>query len=217
MKILSDINNIKELCSKQINIDKNKFSDKDNLIKLGLDSIGFMQCLYIFQKNGYAITLKDLYLNPTIKGWYKILKKSDINKKERKDNIYTHKTIKNAGEFSLTPIQHAYFVGRLNKQTLGGVACQIYQEFDGTPKFTPESLEKALVLLSKRHPMLNIVFHQQGTQFWSPNPNRKYVTYHDFSKLPKDEYEKKLLQLREKLSHQVLNVESGQLIDFHMI
>lgn len=119
-----------------------------------------------FPKNGYAITLKDLYLNPTIKGWYKILKKSDINKKERKDNIYTHKTIKNAGEFSLTPIQHAYFVGRLNKQTLGGVACQIYQEFDGTPKFTPESLEKALVLLSKRHPMLNIVFHQQGTQFF---------------------------------------------------
>ena len=30
--------------------EKNKFSDKDNLIKLGLDSIGFMQCLYIFQK-----------------------------------------------------------------------------------------------------------------------------------------------------------------------
>ncbi len=28
---------------------------------------------------------------------------------------------------------------------------------------------------------------------------------------------KNFLQLREKLSHQVLNVESGQLIDFHMI
>ena len=58
--MLSDIDNIKELCSKQINIDKNKFSDEDNLIKLGLDSIGFMQCLYILKKNGYAITLKDL-------------------------------------------------------------------------------------------------------------------------------------------------------------
>ncbi|MBD3721700.1 hypothetical protein IE992_27975 [Klebsiella pneumoniae] len=54
------------------------------MIKLGLDSIGFMQCLYIFQKNGYAITLKDLYLNPTIKGWYKILKKSDINKRKKR-------------------------------------------------------------------------------------------------------------------------------------
>ncbi len=63
-------------------------------------------------------------------------------------------------------------------QTLGGVGCHLYQEFEGHC-LTASQLEQAITTLLQRHPMLHIAFRPDGQQVWLPQPYWNGVTVHD--------------------------------------
>ncbi len=117
--------------------------------------------------------------------------------------------------FELTPVQHAYLVGRSPQQTLGGVGCHLYQEFDGTG-LTADALERAVDTLLARHPMLQVAFLPDGRQQWLERPVWPGVAVHDLRELSAPEQERRLLALRDTLSHRVLEVERGATFDFQL-
>ena len=68
-----------------------------------------------------------------------------------------------AEPFPLTEIQQAYWIGRREGMTLGGVGCHYYQEFEGSG-LDPERLMAAFRRLIARHEMLRAVVLPDGTQ-----------------------------------------------------
>lgn len=117
--------------------------------------------------------------------------------------------------FPLTPVQHAYLTGRMPGQTLGGVGCHLYQEFEGHC-LTASQLEQAITTLLQRHPMLHIAFRPDGQQVWLPQPYWNGVTVHDLRHNDAESRRAYLDALRQRLSHRLLRVEIGETFDFQL-
>ncbi len=117
--------------------------------------------------------------------------------------------------FPLTPVQHAYLTGRMPGQTLGGVGCHLYQEFEGHC-LTASQLEQAITTLLQRHPMLHIAFRPDGQQVWLPQPYWNGVTVHDLRHNDAESRQAYLDALRQRLSHRLLRVEIGETFDFQL-
>lgn len=67
--------------------------------------------------------------------------------------------------FPLTPIQHAYWLGRTHLIGYGGVACHVLFEWDKRhDEFDLAILEKAWNQLIARHDMLRMVVDADGQQ-----------------------------------------------------
>ena len=65
--------------------------------------------------------------------------------------------------FPLTEVQRAYWLGRREAFTLGGVSCNWYWEFDGG-EVDLARLEEALNRVVQRHEMLRAVIDEEGQQ-----------------------------------------------------
>ncbi|WP_369201246.1 amino acid adenylation domain-containing protein [Streptomyces sp. PU-14G] len=65
--------------------------------------------------------------------------------------------------FPPTDVQLAYWLGRGEDFTLGGVGCHFYREYD-IPGLDVPRLEEAVNRLVARHPMLRAVFDDEGNQ-----------------------------------------------------
>lgn len=115
----------------------------------------------------------------------------------------------------MTPVQHAYLTGRMPGQTLGGVGCHLYQEFEGHC-LTASQLEQAITTLLQRHPMLHIAFRPDGQQVWLPQPYWNGVTVHDLRHNDAESRQAYLDALRQRLSHRLLRVEIGETFDFQL-
>ncbi|WP_009917057.1 condensation domain-containing protein, partial [Burkholderia humptydooensis] len=124
-------------------------------------------------------------------------------------------TMRDGEPFALTPVQHAYLVGRAAQQPLGGVGCHLYQEFDGAG-LTPDRLESAVRALIARHPMLSVAFRADGRQQWRAGSSWPGVAVHDLRACGDAEREHALAALRERLGHRVLDVEHGETFDFQL-
>eukprot|EP01037_Dinobryon_pediforme_P031381 gene31381-35844_t len=117
--------------------------------------------------------------------------------------------------FALTPVQHAYLVGRTPQQSLGGVACHLYQEFDGDG-LTPHIVEAAIYTLIARHPMLSVRFSADAQQQWCATAPWCGLTTHDLRALESTAQEQALLTLRRQLDHRLLAVDVGETFDFQL-
>ncbi|MFI7708001.1 amino acid adenylation domain-containing protein [Nonomuraea sp. NPDC049480] len=102
--------------------------------------------------------------------------------------------------FPPTEVQRAYWLGRAEHFTLGGVGCHFYTEFDGDIDL--DRLETAWNLLIERHEMLRAVFDPDGLQRILPEVPRFTIAAAD-----------SVEQLREQMSHQVLDVSTWPLFD----
>lgn len=100
-------------------------------------------------------------------------------------------------------------------QTLGGVGCHLYQEFEGHC-LTASRLEQAITTLLQRHPMLHIAFRPDGQQVWLPQPYWNGVTVHDLRHNDAESRQAYLDALRQRLSHRLLRVEIGETFDFQL-
>ncbi|MBD2792616.1 non-ribosomal peptide synthetase [Xenorhabdus szentirmaii] len=192
--------------------------DNDDLIRNGLDSMQIMALLNQFRRRGYRVTLRELYQQPTLQGWSQLLQHhapvvSSISQETTPSTPQLR--IADAQPFPLTMVQHAYFVGRSPEQTLGGVGCHLYHEFDGHG-LQPESLEAAIHALIQRHPMLRVRFLPDGRQQGMPQAYWQKLTVHDLRNLTEGEQQQSLADLREQLSHRVLDVEKGETFDIQL-
>jgi len=116
------------------------------------------------------------------------------------------------GAFPLAPLQHAYWIGREDGQQLGGVAAHLYTEFDA-PAVDPARLARAVDAVLRRHPMLRATVRGDGTQQVLPKRAHAPITVVDLRAAAPDEVAAELESLRQRRSHQLLDIEAGQVFD----
>ncbi|CDL86084.1 non-ribosomal peptide synthetase [Xenorhabdus cabanillasii] len=214
MDLLSP-DSLRQLISGLFNQKNNLVGDNDDLIRNGLDSMQIMALLNQFRRQGYRVTLRELYQNPTLHTWSQLLQRHAPVSQTVSQDTTPLPQIADAGPFPLTAVQHAYFVGRSPEQTLGGVGCHLYHEFDGIG-LEPEQLEAAIHALIQRHPMLRVQFLPDGRQQGMANAYWQKLTVHDLRNLTANEQQQALTNIREQLSHRVLQVEKGETFDIQL-
>ncbi|KGR93054.1 non-ribosomal peptide synthetase [Burkholderia sp. ABCPW 111] len=198
-----------------LSVEPERLDADANLLQLGLDSMRLMAWLNRLRSRGHTLTLRELYREPTLAGWLALMRRSPARAVERPAAPRSWPTMRDGEAFSLTPVQHAYLVGRSAQQPLGGVGCHLYQEFDGAG-LTPDRLESAVRALIARHPMLSVAFRADGSQQWRARSSWPGVAVHDLRECGEAARDAALAALRERLGHRVLDVEHGETFDFQL-
>ncbi|MBX8496839.1 non-ribosomal peptide synthetase [Pseudomonas cichorii] len=206
-----------EEIAKQLRLPVEQLPGDANLLRLGLDSMHLMAWLNRFRRLGFKVTLSELYDHPTLEGWQNLLAnaRAKVSGTSVPQATEPLPLMSDGQPFPLTPVQHAYLVGRSSEQPLGGVGCHLYQEFDGHG-LTAQVLEAAIYQLIERHPMLKTRFLADGRQQWQPNVSWPGLKVHDLRQHDETSRQQSLLQLREQLGHRRLQVEIGETFDFQL-
>jgi len=119
--------------------------------------------------------------------------------------------------FPLTPIQHAYWVGRTELIAYGGIACHILFEWDlDRRQIDPDRFTAAWNALIRRHDMLRIVIEADGQQRVLESVPYYTPTQRDLTGLTPAQCEEDLLTFREALSSRVLPTDRWPLFDIAM-
>ncbi|MEV7229556.1 amino acid adenylation domain-containing protein [Polymorphospora sp. NPDC051019] len=114
--------------------------------------------------------------------------------------------------FPLTDIQEAYWVGRESTIELGGVGAHGYSELR-LREFDEERFRRALDRLIARHDMLRAVFHD-GTQRVLATVPSYPMARHDLRGLDPETVGRRLAEIRERMSHQLLDAGRWPLFEF---
>lgn len=141
------------------------FEDTDNLLELGLSSLVIMKLVNQWRKQGIKISFGVLMEHPTLREWWELIQKTLEKADSKKRTAKKEKRIMADmyQEFPLTDVQYAYWVGRDERQALGGIGCHAYLEFDG--KAVDQSrLRHAWAVVQQHHPMLRACFLNNGAQ-----------------------------------------------------
>jgi mycobactin phenyloxazoline synthetase len=187
-------------------------ADHDDLIRVGLNSIRMMALAGSWRKQGADVTFAELAASPTIESWYGLLSANEVRgAAEPVADRLTEPVFEDA-PFPLATMQHAYWIGRSDEQELGGVAAHLYVEFDGGT-VDPGRLENAVSDLVNAHPMLRTRFLPDGTQQTMPAPARPVFSVVDLRGQTSDMVETALAEIRDRKTHQRLDIEYGQVID----
>lgn len=195
-------------------IPADEVGDDVNLIELGMDSITMMRLAGRWQRAGLNISFSDLVATPTVAAWQGL-----VARRRGHTGITGHSA--NAAQtdesapFRLTPMQHAYWVGRSPGQRLGGVAAHFYYEFDGA-RVEPTRLEAAVRALIARHGMLRVQIRDDGYQQVLSDHRWPGLQVHDLRAVRSDEAENFLADLRRRLSTQEMDAAAGQVLDVHL-
>lgn len=214
-----------------LGISAESISDDADLISLGLDSIRAMRLVGHWRRLGSGTRFADLASCTTIAQCWEVISArrtllaagaDPAETLTGRDRVHPPHGSAPAYDgpagsppdheapFPLTPVQHAYWVGRGDTQVLGGVGCHAYLEFDTADTIEPERLETAGRRLVARHEMLRARFLEDGTQRITDEDTWPGVTIHQFDD-PDD-----ALRLRERLSHRRLDVSRGELFDLQL-
>ncbi len=185
-----------------------------NLIEEGLSSLMIMQIAGGLRKYKLKISFAALIEKPTLRDWAEIINKATIREAGKVPEGAAEESREGAaeesgGQFPLTDVQYAYWVGRDDGQPLGGVGCHAYLEFHGQ-FIDPLRLKQAWNALQRHHPMLRAKFLPNGRQAIMPSPYSEEMEVFDLGGLAPDELEEELLSIRSALSHRKLRVEEGE-------
>ena len=117
--------------------------------------------------------------------------------------------------FPLTDVQHAYWVGRGGGFELGNVATHIYTESD-SDSFDIDLSNEAWNQLIERHDMLRAVFSADGQQRVLPRVPPYRMPVDDLSALDERERDRRLMETRARMSHQVFDPQQWPLFEFRL-
>ncbi|UXV29525.1 non-ribosomal peptide synthetase [Mammaliicoccus sciuri] len=179
--------------------------DQTSLIKFGLESLDIMKILAKWMKAGYKVSFSSFIENPTLEKWSILLfeNRPTISKEIKKPNVNFKEP------FDLTDVQYAYWIGRKETETLGGVGCHGYVEID-TQILNLEKLNKAWLKIFEIHPMLKAKFTESGQQQVLDEPFHKEVIVHNFSQY--EDKGKSLETFRNETSHRLMRVDLGEVV-----
>lgn len=82
----ADYQQLRERLIQELNLTPQQLHEESNLIQAGLDSIRLMRWLHWFRKNGYRLTLRELYAAPTLAAWNSAGRRRTRKKKRRPTN-----------------------------------------------------------------------------------------------------------------------------------
>ncbi|WHT21776.1 amino acid adenylation domain-containing protein [Crossiella sp. CA-258035] len=186
-----------------------ELQDADNLIELGLDSIRLMRLAGQWRKRGIEVTFAELAERPSLGEWFDLLSERLAPAAAPAAPSAPAARFDSAAPFPLALMQHAYWVGRGDGQALGAVAAHLYVEFDGGD-VDPDRLIPAVRALVQRHGMLRARLTDDGHQRIQDQPSADSLTVEDLRELDAAAVEARLAELREAWSHQILDIEGGQ-------
>ncbi|RZS45025.1 amino acid adenylation domain-containing protein [Herbihabitans rhizosphaerae] len=196
---------LRELIASTLDLPVEEIADDADLFGLGLDSLRLIRLRNRLRRKGIRVSFGKLAANPRLVDWVPLL----ADAAGRTDDSQPVEVDPDA-PFALTPVQHAYWVGRRTDQVLGGVGCHVYFEFDGHgPR--PDAVERAVFALVRRHGMLRARFAEDGTQRIAPTSPWPGLTVHDLSTV--DDREAALTEIRDAASHRLLDVANGEVFD----
>ncbi|MFG2776693.1 amino acid adenylation domain-containing protein [Streptomyces prunicolor] len=178
----------------------------DSFIGLGMDSLAMMRIAARWQNEGIEVAFADLAARPTLSGWSGVLARADSNSPPRHLPVGP---VDPAEPFPLTAVQQAYWIGRRAGVELGGVTCHAYFEF-GCPNVDPDRLDRALAALTGRHGMLRARFLDDGRQQILPPGRWPGLTVDDLRDLDDGRRDRRLMELRDTLSHRSPAVDRGE-------
>lgn len=184
--------------------------DDQDLLLLGLDSIRIMSLLTPLQESGADVSFADLAAESTLGAWWAV---ASARWTEPPAAHLEAARVDEAAPFELTPVQHAYWIGRQDDQVLGGVGCHFYAEFDGQ-SVEPARLERAVRMLARRHDLLRARLTDDGRQQIMEDCAWRDLPVHDLREC--DAVQAALEAVRQGLSHQRLDVASGAVFDLHL-
>ncbi|MFU2208083.1 amino acid adenylation domain-containing protein [Solidesulfovibrio sp. C21] len=182
-------------------------AESDNLLEFGLDSLKIMRLANEWRRAGAPVTFARLMERPCLRDWLALLRQPGDSPSPGAVEAACPED--EAAAFPLTDVQYAYWIGRRDGQTLGGVGCHAYLEFDGRD-IDPRRLETAWKRLFRHHPMLRARFLADGTQTIGETAHGDTVVVHDLRQADREIVESHLVGLRERLSHRRLAVEDGE-------
>ena len=184
-----------------------------NLTQIGLNSIMIMKISAFLKRRGRNISFGDLIEQPTFNSWANIIGNLEVSDQE----LVIRKNIEvksyDGEEFDLTDVQYAYWAGRQNDQELGGVGCHAYFEFDGNI-VDSERLKAAWRRVQKSQPMLRAKFMDNGKQRILDEQHLQEAVIHDFRNLDRNRYKSVLEEIRNRLSHEKMNIQDG--VNIHL-
>ncbi|GIJ32680.1 non-ribosomal peptide synthetase [Micromonospora sediminimaris] len=190
--------------------------DDSNLFELGLQSLHLMRLTSRLNGAGAEVTFTQLATDPRLSAWVGLVgptvTATESAAPPRPADVTRHDPDR---AFPLTPVQQAYLFGRSGDHALGGVGCHNYLEFESTG-VDARRLERAVRALLARHPMLRARFADDATQQILPEPVWPGLTVHDFRDRPAGDAAAAALDLRDRLSHRILEVGRGEVIDVQL-
>ncbi|WP_197289557.1 non-ribosomal peptide synthetase [Saccharothrix sp. NRRL B-16348] len=183
-----------------------------DLISEGLDSIRMMKVVGTLRKAGVPVSFAELAERPTLGHWMEL-----VDRHAAAPTAAPQATSATAADdttpFDLTPVQHAYWVGRREEMALGGVGCHAYFEFDGR-LVDPDRLDDAVRKVIARHGMLRARFLSDGRQQITSSADWRGLTVHDLRST--EQVEERLREIRAGLCHRRMDVEHGQVFDVQL-
>ena len=116
--------------------------------------------------------------------------------------------------FPLTDIQQAYLVGRESNFEMGGASCHIFFEVD-CPYDEAQlmAFNRACQRLIERHDMLRVVMEPGGSQRVLEQTPPYVIPVTDLTGRPQEAIEAALTEIREEMSHQVLDAYTWPIFD----
>lgn len=188
----------------------------DNLFEVGLDSLGVLRLVNRLRRDRIEVGFATLAQAPTLAAWSALLEGQSEGPSDLTDDGFTLTEAPADVSTPLGTMQHAYWVGRSPGQRLGGVAAHLYVEFDlkpdieqSDPALDPDRLRVAFGQLMQRHATLRSKVCADGSQEVLAERSVPF-TVQDLRNLPDNERDQALEELRQRLSHQSLDVEEGE-------
>ncbi|WP_340620554.1 non-ribosomal peptide synthetase/type I polyketide synthase [Xenorhabdus siamensis] len=193
-----------------------RLEPQQDLLQFGLDSLLFLELnTMIHQQFGFRLTAELAYQNMTLKGLNALI--GDALPEQASVPAQPEIVIDSAQHhepFPLTPIQHAYWVGRTQAIDFGGVACHVLFEWDLTlNSFDIPRFEKAWNALIERHGMLRMIVDEDGQQRILSETPWYVLSQDDLRTLNDTTCEQALAQRRHTLSYQVPPAEQWPLFE----
>ncbi len=185
-----------------------------SLMEAGLDSLMAMELRNRFRKDwGLNLPLADFLKSPTLTTLTDLLISRAGGESDHEDlpRILPDPRSRHR-PFELTDIQHAYWMGRNKELTLGGVSCHVYPEVEIQALDLPR-LEKALDRLILRHDMLRAIIRPDGRQQIQDTFPPCKIPVQDLRKKRPPQVKAALEALRNRMSSQVLDSETGPLFE----
>ncbi|NVL45032.1 polyketide synthase, partial [Pseudomonas syringae pv. actinidiae] len=187
-----------------------------DLMQLGLDSLLFLELSSDIQRQlGVLLDAEQAYRDLSIHGLSALLLSSTEKAPlAARDTVIVPQPDSRFEPFPLTPIQHAYWLGRTDLIDYGGVACHVLFEWDKAyADFDLTRFEQAWNALIARHDMLRMVIDSDGRQRILHNTPWYRLPRNDLRDLPAEQQQQRLLDIREDMSYRVLPTDCWPLFE----
>lgn len=200
----------------QLGLAKNyRLEPQQDLLQLGMDSLQFLDLNAAIQKQfNIKLTAEEAYQTMTVHGLEALINAKSQDAKPQSTLAFAVQPDQKHLPFPLTPIQHAYWVGRESWVPYGGIACNVVFEWDlSNAHFDIERLEAAWNALVQRHDMLRMSVLPTGEQIISTEVPSYNFPRHDLSNLTDDAKANALKETRQAMSKQVRPATQWPLFD----